>query len=562
MSFIDLPVLDLNQNRFLSSVRVRTTWEAIKDCDYCKVGDWFYSVKNVFMSSGDVAELSLIPDFITSAGGPIALEILDGVTNRVHVSDDSYGLYTENDPYMQPAAAMRVLVDSVTGDFSGYESETFLESTIDLMKVGEYGDSEQPGISAYDADGNFVTYPTVDYIPGNYKTLYSSRFGGTSKILPTTTGQVLYHLITNTSQYQTVAQGIANVRSLGIEQCLSGQFQIPENFIDPASSTAASLIQQTLIGKGGTYTCSGVPFVYSAPKNTRVMYGSQTPYTLLSAAGESIQCNAEEIYGGSSNPQVISVADPRREGKPYFRFNPLNGSDAFASGKSMDFFRGAVGGRQWRSVPMVFTDRSGGLLERAKFNNSRNIDLMAAQANYDLSEKQAGEQYGLAKVGTVNNFLRGDALGFGMQNAAADYAYENSMQGLQNYANEFNARRSEEARQFDIQQSVNVPDVNFPLTPDLAVDMSNNGFLVTRVVYREQDVARIDKILTAYGYKHTKLIDTQDFVNRRYFNYVDAQISVGLLPSWWADGIAAQFKGVRIWHVKPSNIYYVNNPIV
>ena len=73
---------------------------------------------------------------------------------------------------------------------------------------------------------------------------------------------------------------------------------------------------------------------------------------------------------------------------------------------------------------------------------------------------------------------------------------------------------------------------------------------------------RIDKLLTMYGYKKTKALEATDFSNRQYFNYVEAAVSVGNLPRWWADGISAQLaNGVRIWHVKPNSSYYANNPV-
>ena len=37
MTHATLPVLDLNQERFLSSVRVRASWDTVKNADYCKV---------------------------------------------------------------------------------------------------------------------------------------------------------------------------------------------------------------------------------------------------------------------------------------------------------------------------------------------------------------------------------------------------------------------------------------------------------------------------------------------------------------------------------------------
>ena len=45
----DLPVLDLNQERFLPYVKVRCSWSDIKDADFCRIGDFFYAIDGMFM---------------------------------------------------------------------------------------------------------------------------------------------------------------------------------------------------------------------------------------------------------------------------------------------------------------------------------------------------------------------------------------------------------------------------------------------------------------------------------------------------------------------------------
>ena len=123
------PALDLLQNRFLTSIRIRATFDQVKNADFCKLGDFYYFVDGVTMTSGDVAVLGLIPDFITSAGGVGSLSILDGVTSRVHVTDDTYGKYTEPDPLTAPSEALKVVVDDSSVMFAGTENQTVVELT-------------------------------------------------------------------------------------------------------------------------------------------------------------------------------------------------------------------------------------------------------------------------------------------------------------------------------------------------------------------------------------------------------------------------------------------------
>ena len=61
----------------------------------------------------------------------------------------------------------------------------------------------------------------------------------------------------------------------------------------------------SLTGSHGFPPCQGVPYEYGTANNKRVFYGSQTPYTLMSAAGNSLTAKAEEIYMGGTNPSVL-----------------------------------------------------------------------------------------------------------------------------------------------------------------------------------------------------------------------------------------------------------------
>lgn len=561
-SYLDFPSLDINQERFLPMVRIRASWDVIKNADYCRIGNWYYIVSDIRMTSGDVAELSLIPDFITSAGGVSQLQILDGVTDRVHITDDSFGLYGEEDPYLAPAYDMDVSIDSNTGSFRTGDSYTFIESTVDLVTTGRYMDGtlEQDAIVAtgYDTEDveYHVTYPTVKYIPGQVATGYAVRVGGTNIPLPSTRGQILYYMNPSDSDYELLTNGIAVVRSLGIDQCLSGCFEIPSGMINAPSVAPQGLRVMNLLGTGVKRE-SSLPFVFGSARNNRIFYGSWTPFTLISASGASVQVKAEEVYAsGASHPSVITVADPRREGKPYFRFDPLNGNTV--AGNQNDLFRNCVSGLNWRSVPMVFTDKKGWYQEALHYTESMFRSSMNMQQA--RSAKDLGEFTGVASA-------IGSNAGVGPIGAAgAAFNYANTSMGRElaylHYLENTRLERAYEEAEFNINTTVNVPEIRFPMNPDLAGDMMGNGYIVFRPVYKPQDITRLDKVLTAFGYKYTKVLEPTDFTNRRDFNYVRASISVGNLPRWWANGIAAQLSGgVRVWHKRPNPAYYTQNPV-
>lgn len=588
MTSISVPALDINQERFLPYVRVRATWDQIKNADYCKVGDFYYTINSINMTSQDVAEISLTPDFITSAGGPAALEILDGLTDRVHVSNDAYGIYSGDDPYMAPAYDLDVMSDTTSGDFSSADDGyTFIDTTLDLYVMGSKADNDTvAALTAVDnnaTEPKEVVFPIVDYINMGQYTFFRSGLSS-QQTLQTTKGQVTICMDSSASNFDNITKGIALARALGIESSISGSYQIPSGMIEaPSYRSGHSSYCLSITGKYGT-KASTIPFEYGASvQNKRVYYGNWTPYTLASASGSSISANAEEVYDGFNAPHIKYTCDPRREGKPYFRFGKMHGVDVADNPK--DFFRGCVPGLPWRSVPMVFTDKSGSIIDAVRHNASvarRDLADVYEQTSYDwnrglnmlgIGAKTIGAgMSGWAAGGGFSQYNMAGASGINpMAGAkAGGSAFGGSLQNIGNfelahmqYQEASALERQIEAKEFQIQQNVNVPTIMFPNSPELMGELIGNGYMLYRSVYKAADISRIDKILTAFGYKHTKVLEASDFSNRQKFNYVSGSITVGgNLPRWWCNGISAQIAGgVRVWHIKPTHTAYSSNPI-
>lgn len=560
-SYLDFPSLDLNQERFLPLVKIRTSWDVIKNADYCRIGDWYYFVNGIRMSSGDVAELSLTPDYLTSLGGVTQLVILDGVTDRVHVTDDSYGKYTGDDPYMNPAYDMEVA--SYTHKIPD-SMHTFLETTLNLNSMGaQKQDNDTPALTAVSTKDGVdypVTYPVVTMLNG--KTTYNISMGGSSAGLMAVEGQGVYKITdpSSSSVSAKILDGVSQARSLGVEECISGQYAIPSTFVGGATISNAGF-QPNLTGQSGTVTPTGVNFIYGTANNKRVFYGSQTPYTLATASGSTLSAKAEEVYSaGATAPSIMYFSDPRRTGKPYYRFSVLNGVSAASD--PYDFFRGCISGTQWQSVPMVMTEKSGGLLDQVAHNASvMKRDLADSFAAQKYDEGAAKNKLGAVSdvVQNVLDFKLGSAATSAIARGTADFDRNND---YNRYLEQSAMERALEEQQFGISQNVYSPTVSFPADPALFSEVTRNGFGVYRTIYKAADITRIDKILTAYGYKHTKILEPSDFTNRTYFNYVKASVSIGNIPRWWANGIAAQLAGgVRVWHVRPSATYYSSNPV-
>lgn len=613
------PALDLLQNRFLSSIRIRATFDQVKNADFCKLGDFYYFVDGVTMTSGDVAMLGLIPDFITSAGGAGSLTILDGVTSRVHVTDDTYGKYTEPDPLTVPSEALKVVVDDTSVMFSGTENQTVVDSALNLIRMGQmydedesiYGDATNPGamVAITGDEVSQVTFPTVIQNTGGTTYYINGGVGASNTELPPekNASPIRTYDATNAN----VKKGIQAARALGVEGAVSNMYNLPRALvtagINPATGAtdgvAGNIVPKT----------TSIPFSYATVKNNRVMYGENTPFGILSGNGSKAEFNAERIYDGSStHPTVLVVADPRIDGKPYFRFQTLDG--VVAGGNNLkDFFRNCINGRDWYKTPVIYREKSGRWLDSIKFASNmaineysfeqgmRNMqqqqvaaqtDAAFATANFLSSAKTAkgapvtdadGKMLGtpnasLSFTGGMSgnsllNFgkgfsnmvsnmdsVMGDVMGYfglGYEGMAHGYAKDRSV-----YKIAYQMQKGTEMLQYYTAQNCWAPTVEFPMTADLFNDIMGCGAVVYRYEYKDSDIAKIDKLLTMYGYKYSKPLEASDFSNRQYFNYVEGSITVGNLPRWWAEGVAAQVgTGVRVWHVKPNPSYYTNNPV-
>ena len=219
---------------------------------------------------------------------------------------------------------------------------------------------------------------------------------------------------------------------------------------------------------------------------------------------------------------------------------------------------------------------SGSKLNTLKLDGSlrlQDIGLDREQLRYsygllnDFSKLGAGGIEAGAGLGTMlatEGIHGGGSLLSGLSQIGGGVASLASRKDFYNlYKNEFRQSRRNEILDYIITNNVVAPTVAFPFNSDVIRDFHGNNVLAYRYYYSADDVQRIDKLLTMFGYKHCKALETSDFNNRQYFNFIKcSNISVTGNARYINDGIADQLNGgVRIWHVKPNKTYYNNNPI-
>lgn len=583
LPYVDYPALEVFQNRNLDHIDIKVTnYDQIKNADYCRVGDWFYFVDGIIMLCGDTARLSLIADFITSFGGVASLEILDGITNRVHVSDDSYGRWCEADPYMAPAEPLEEVnyLETPNPSQGQLVNNIVVKSTLDLNSMGDPSNTNE-AIVYEDVVGGTSERVTVPHVePNGVNDVTNYNIQGVSQNLPEESHTRLFN-----AKSANIKRGLSKINDLGVNGAVTAQVAYPTSYIELTETSTGSGVYTTATGKKLNHSITALPFekqYTNALKNKKVYYSEYTPYGLITASGATKQYMPADLKKGLAAlyPSLITLCDPRTDGKPYFRFEYLRGVDC---SDISNFFKEAIAGMPWRQVPLIYEGATGKALAQLQFAQSMN----RAAKEYDYAYSDLEFEDKLRDFTIIGNAaskglqLAGGDMGGGILGALGDIGdiiqtgirrvhpvgygdVEGISLDMARLQSRYQQEKAFEQANFMANTQIYTPKVDFPFSADLFNDLYTNPCYCYRLYYSENDAYRIDKILTMYGYKVTKPLESSDFTNRQYFNYVESSISVGgSIPRWLANGIALQLmNGVRVWHVLPNRNYYTNNPIV
>lgn len=579
----------------LTEVTITASPDDVYDVDYIKVGDYYYAAGRAHFSSANICTFPVTLDGFLSAGGIGNLDFLDGITDRVCVKDDSMFKYPEADAYTAPAQPLAVSDPYLAfmGTATDSNSDVVVESTMDLTAIGaQFDDSGNFTGEAYtftDSAGNEVTTPKTPVVSG--QTTYSiNGVSGTDE----------YVKAPNTRQYlassATIQHALSVVQSLGVTGGIISEVVYPKTFVNVVSPSSGDPHVQRVEGLVKDVSVASLPFDYYStagytytPKNNKTKYGQYNKYVLVTAAGDEADYLPEEIgiatAGGAAMtaPSIMMIADPRPTGKPYFRSKVYQYAEATADNNYRTFWRGCLAGIPWSNAPLVYQGAAGSYQTRFTYDNTRGREVndylhetSTADLTRDRQNSNAGLSAGGGLLSGMLSMLSGNGAGAGISSLmGATGALTGDIYDARQYYNDrsyrdaqYTLERNKELQQFAVSQSVYVPTVQFPFNANVLRDFVGNGCFMYRYYYTEQDLERVDKILTAFGYKHTKKLERSDFYGRQYFNYVSATgVTVkaadgAVLPRWLRDTIGTQLTaGVRIWHTKPTTDAYAENPI-
>lgn len=510
----------LLQNKDLTTTRLNATWSEVENIDYVAIGNSYYFVVGIKMQTEVCAELTLQLDGLTTAGGINALSFTDGWCKRAHTGNDTLFANNISEPF-QPAQDL--VIDGVKKIGTDPDYLTFISATVDLYNIEKVADEY------LDSGGGIACYvPTVPKARFETEILINTPEGGVSNKLPNTT--LYYHTEDNAGGYDDLTPALQTLRSLGLDTAITGSYSVPRAWAVFGSYSEGI---RTLSGEGGKVT-SNIPYVYGSAKNKKV-YSLFNMYTIIATAnGSSVTKDGHILFNNDQSPDLFAISNPAPNGYPALQFLYNEGRRCFA-------MENGVVGESWLNAPIAYGQVSGSLIQKQQYANRE--ALQTANRQFDAVGGIANI-IGKATSGDIGGLISG-IWGTATSQAMGEVSQMN--------------QRAE----FETTQSFVVPEIQFPqgVVNQMA---TGNGFLVYRVRLSDNDVARLDKFLTMYGYAQSKPLEKSDFTNRRYFNYVQADgVNVGgNIGLRIREMIAQQLSGgVRIWHTLPNPSYYNNNPI-
>lgn len=507
----------------------------------------------------DTVKIDFTVDAWLTAGGLANISKISGLTKRHHVSNDTFGKYTMPDELLVPTKPMKCACSPLNEPTSDLPLNVFVivVATIDLFKLGEVdvnGDyvwAADAGVD-YTSDENVCCVPIVPnitkYMEPDLRVSNASGASIASVHMPA----CAYFNGNN----ETVQRGIAMARSLGIEDAILYQYEIPSNYIyettyysDGTERYGNSVFSRITSVYGGYFINRGdvseLNLEYDTVMNKRVLTGDINAYHLVAVAtGEEIKVNPEDWDADNQGRlPLMPCIDPRPTGRPMYK-PLLKNTPSYG-------FVSSVRGEQWAATPIKYETLSGIDLTVQKFNNTRYSEAL----DFQISQYKADIKSATSFTQNVKDNLSGAMLG------VSETEVNKQLDKLS-----YQGSRAVEKAAFYMDNMIVAPQLNFPRSETIR-DAVGNGYVLWRNYLDPDDVDRLDVILNMYGYKDIKKLEKSDFTNRQYYNYVEAgdvKISyTNAVNKRIVELAESQVEaGVRVWHRKPDTaLFNQTNPV-
>lgn len=558
------PHLDLEQHwdyqdYFLTSLDIMATYEQVKNADILQYGQGYYYITGVSMINENNARLNLQLSGVLTMGGACAIEYDNGLLKRAHpIKDDDFSnLLPEPVSSQEPLKCVskkRVGADSING-------QQIFMSTLSLdqeIKVDEHGNVEP-------LHGTATALPVVGdefedhiIIPNAPKTDPGTTINGMSQ------KGVSYYVQrkVKSDKSNDIGNQIAYLRSLGLENSVIGSYMVPMGYIKgtyPAGTknyipTLAKTVQQSYDGdawKGG----KNVRF-----KKTLTICNT---YTLLSKLSGDIRTyKATDICKAPNSvlsaPKFLLEADTNYKGKPYIWPKYFDGAD-----NTTEINVNGITGMEWQDIPVVVGGVSGSLWMRNAYNqNVAQIGENTINMGYN-SVSSVLSNITPAKSGKVVDVVDADLQttfdGYQGGNANVggiiDTAGRTILAGRQ-----FNLSAAKIDTDYDKASTFATPNINGTPATGLQTCVANN-FVLYHHMLSDNDIKRIDKFFTKYGYAQNCVFD-KAFLNVDVDGACYVQTSgIKIKRTGRAAEVGLAIKeltenelngGLRVWHRLPN----------
>ena len=376
-----------------------------------------------------------------------------------------------------------------------------------------------------------------------------------------------------------VQKGVAILHNCGVEDALLDQYIIPADYIDMDGRTGISYCGRLYIhsahDSAGLISC-GLNYEYGnhTVRNKKIFTGSCNAYTVYAKANSDMETfNPEIIESGNAEQAPIfrMCADIRHQGGAMI--SPLAVNKDFER-----WYMNFVKEMEFQSAPIKYEGASGKLLNEGQTYMSMNTSLRNFEKQFPLDGNTYEEGYNL--LGMEVNSL--GAIGAGVANMATgrygtgaaeilggfldlglrEVKYNDTVDMAERRKRSFLTEMQNEKIGMDLKNTYVAPQIKFQQSQTLR-ELVGNGFIVFKYQMTDEDLERCDRLLTMYGYRHSKVLEKTDLTNRPDFNYIEAgevHITTSVaVPKWVREGAEDQLIGARIWHKMFDTSCYEDN---
>ena len=542
----------------------------------------------------DTVELYLEMDYLLSAGGVSNIMTISGETQRVHVSktDDKLFKYTEPDELIVPNQALEIQTKDIDIEYNPPSEIAATEvkvivSTLDLFAIGlmqKEASGQASVLFTEDANDKIVLPKLFSLRDFDYKNEYNgkyafsegkSRYGSLKIKLPDATiKDVTRPGVGYFNPYdEMVSLGISRVHECGVEDCIIESYTIPIQYLDEwiGENGRLDIVTKQI---GLQQLATDLPIKYTEARNNKIFSGECNGYTFYGmASNDTMKFNPEIIASeqGTDGKEFLPyflIIDPRLAGG-------LMCGPWLVNGNYNRWYNNYVRSLHYQNAPITYYGASGSLINDAQLSITRSnmqYDYEAKYPIYGYSASDAlkvkyndiqttgqlisGVAGGIAGGLSRNPLMMGAGIGQAV-GALVDYEVnrteEQYIETTQDAARRaYENKLLSESTLTNIKNTYVAPQPKFQASETIR-EIIGNGFCVMKYKMSDDDIKRIDKLLTMYGYRLTKPLELTDLKNRPAFNFIKATdvhiTSVLPIPRWLREGVEGQLMGgCRLWH--------------